>query len=159
MGKKPRTPRRAPEVQAIFNEFARRLQAAMARKGWSQSELARRANALMPTPAPGQKQGHDFRRDQVSHYVCGRHLPSPQSLAVLARALDIAPSELMPQGALAGDLPPQPSAANSVTLAAASFSLVERPDGRADLQIARTVSMRTALAIANLLHEDLDGSQ
>jgi transcriptional regulator with XRE-family HTH domain len=54
-------------------EFAAKLNAALADKGWSQSELARRAG---------------LRRDAISTYCRGTAVPSSESLEKLARALD-----------------------------------------------------------------------
>lgn len=62
-------------------EFGRRLYRLMTDKGWSQSELARRA---------------DVTRDAVSTYVRGASLPSPLNLSKLAKALDVEPEKLLP---------------------------------------------------------------
>jgi transcriptional regulator with XRE-family HTH domain len=53
----------------------------MAKKGWRQSELARRAG---------------LNRDQVSTYVRGTAFPTDVSLRKLATALGADPSELLP---------------------------------------------------------------
>ena len=50
-------------------------------KGWSQSDLGRRAG---------------LPRDSISVYVRGKSLPTEKSLRALADALGTAPSELMP---------------------------------------------------------------
>ena len=62
-------------------EFGRRLYHLILQKGWSQSELARRA---------------DLPRDSISVYVRGKSLPTPLSLNKLARALEMTPQELLP---------------------------------------------------------------
>jgi len=62
-------------------EFAKRLYERMAGKGWTQSQLARYAG---------------LNRDAVSTYVRARSLPSPESLAKMARVLDCKPEELLP---------------------------------------------------------------
>jgi transcriptional regulator with XRE-family HTH domain len=126
------------EPDNIKMEFARRLQRAMVAKGWSQSELARRANVLLPTPARGQKQNNDFRRDLVSHYINGRHLPSAPNLAILAKALGIEPGDLLPKSAF-------PEAGGS------PFAMTTLSNGRVNLQINRTMSSETAMKIAKSL--------
>lgn len=132
---------RDPDTEVIYQEFARRLQKAMVAKGWSQSELARRANALLPQIAPGQKQGKDFRRDMVSHYIRGKHLPTPANLNALAEALEVRPGDLLPQGGL-------PNGTQS------PFSMNMQADGRMTLHVNRTVSMDTAMKIAALLQAE-----
>ena|ERR1700729_991579 len=122
-------------------EFGRRLQKAMAAKGWSQSELARRANTLLPPREPGQVQHRDFRRDLVSHYVRGQHMPSPASLAAMARALGVTPADLMPQEGVSGG-------------EASPFAMKTLEGGRVDLHVNRTVTMETAMKIAALLLEE-----
>lgn len=135
--KKPRT----PETQALYNEFGRRLQSAMIAKGWSQSELARRADALLPEASPGQKQGNDFRRDLVSHYITGKHIPSPTNLDALAKALEIEPEDLLPQaGVPGGEDPP--------------FSMVDIGGGRANLRVKQVVSHATAKKVWELLSRE-----
>lgn len=62
-------------------EFAKRLYRLMLKRGWNQSELARRA---------------DLPRDSVSTYIRAKVMPTPQSAQRLARALGITPEELMP---------------------------------------------------------------
>lgn len=62
-------------------EFAKRLYERMTGKGWTQSQLARYAG---------------LNRDAMSTYIRARSMPSPESLAKLAKALDCKPEELMP---------------------------------------------------------------
>ena len=62
-------------------EFARNLYEMMASKGWTQSELSRRAG---------------IGRDNVSQYIRGRTYPTPNFLAKLAQALGTTPEELLP---------------------------------------------------------------
>ena len=62
-------------------EFGRRLYERMIRKGWNQSELARRAG---------------IGRDSISTYVRGVSLPDPLYLQKLADALDCKPEDLLP---------------------------------------------------------------
>ena len=74
-------------------EFARRLYKLMVSKGWHQSELARQA---------------DIPRDSVSVYIRGKPLPSPLTVKKLAEALNVTPTELLPnyvESAIEEDIP------------------------------------------------------
>ena len=75
--------------EAAKVEFAKRLQKAIAEKGWNQSELARRATEHMPD---GQKVG----RDSVSQYIAAKTFPSRTKSLAIAKALDIDEKELIP---------------------------------------------------------------
>ncbi|HWL72127.1 MAG TPA: helix-turn-helix transcriptional regulator [Geminicoccus sp.] len=61
-------------------EFGRRLRGLLAQRGWSQSELARRAR---------------IGRDNISGYVRGQNLPGPTILNRIAEALGVDVSELV----------------------------------------------------------------
>ena len=74
--------------EAIRMEFARRLQAALNEKGWTQSELARRVAKLVPTSRVG--------RDNISKYVRGKVLPLPPMLEAIAKVLDRKSTDLLP---------------------------------------------------------------
>ena len=128
-------------TQSIKAEFARRLQTAMVRLGWNQSELARRASDNLPKPAPGQKRGHAIGRDLISHYVRGAMLPGPTNLQALAKALGVKPADLMPSGVPSAGQEPSP------------FEIKEQADGRMYLRISRTVDQDTAMKIMSLLAE------
>lgn len=130
------------DSQDIKDEFARRLQTAMMRHGWNQSELARRASECLPKPEPGQKRGHEIGRDLISHYVRGKMLPLPVNMAALAKALGVKPEDLMPSGV------------PSVGGASSPFEMKGLPDGRMYLRINRTVSQDTAMKIMSLLAEE-----
>ena len=62
-------------------EFGKRLQSLMLKKGWNQSELARKVG---------------IGRDSVSQYVRGRSIPSPANLDKLAGILGIEKDVLFP---------------------------------------------------------------
>ncbi len=62
-------------------EFKRRLSELLLAEGWSQSDLARRA---------------DIGRDAVSTYVRGRSLPTPTNLKKMADAFGVAPHDMLP---------------------------------------------------------------
>jgi transcriptional regulator with XRE-family HTH domain len=79
--KKEETPM-APKM-LTKQEFGRRLYQLMIAKGWRQSDLARRA---------------DIQRDSVSTYVRGVTWPSQINLEKLAKALDVEPNDLLPNG-------------------------------------------------------------
>lgn len=78
-----------PIRRTIAEDFGRRLQRHLLRKGWNQSDLARQASLHMP----GNKK---VGRDSVSHYVRGMNVPGPGVLAALAKALGVEPNELLP---------------------------------------------------------------
>lgn len=134
---------RSPAEQSVYAEFGRRLQSRMIELGWNQSELARRASAYLPKPAPGQKQGHEFIRDRISHYVRGVRMPRPEGLAVLAKALGVQPADLVPPGGVpyAGKTPP-------------SFELRTEGPGRVMLRVNRVMTLRTATKISALIDEE-----
>jgi transcriptional regulator with XRE-family HTH domain len=58
-------------------EFARRLQAALNKRGWTQSELARRMAPLLKHSRLGL--------DNISKYVRGKVLPLPPALEAMAK--------------------------------------------------------------------------
>jgi transcriptional regulator with XRE-family HTH domain len=70
-----------PNRDSTKSEFAKRLYQKMLSKGWTQSQLARYSG---------------LNRDAVSTYIRARSLPSPVSLAKLAKTLDCPPEELLP---------------------------------------------------------------
>lgn len=111
-------------------EFGKRLYNLMLRKGWHQSELARRAN---------------LPRDSISVYVRGRSLPTPTNLAILADTLGVRPEELLPnhvESAIDADNP------------AIEFRVSPNAPSVAWLRINRLVSVRTALQIMELVEND-----
>lgn len=117
-------------------EFARRLQAAMVRKGWNQSELARRAQEHLPKGAP---KGSRVGRDNVSQYIRGRVLPAPHTLAALAEALGVEPADLLPSRGV-----PQASTEHTPR----SFS--DTPDGNVWVRVNLAVSSTDALKIMEI---------
>lgn len=74
---------------AVIEEFARNLQAAMNARGWNQSDLARAATLHMGGDG-------EVQRDNVSKYINGKTLPSPKKLSAIAAALGIPKDELYP---------------------------------------------------------------
>lgn len=128
-------------AENIKSEFARRLQAAMIERGWNQSELARRATAMLPKPEKGQKRGADIGRDSVSHYMRGKMLPLPLYLEAICKALGVAPADLMPARV--------PTVAPS-----GPFEMKGLPDGRVYLRISRTLRQEAAMKIMAILAEE-----
>lgn len=128
-------------AENIKAEFARRLQAAMIEKGWNQSELARRASALLPKPEKGQKRGADIGRDSVSHYMRGKMLPLPLYLEAISKALGVSPADLMPART--------PTAAPT-----GPFEMKGLPDGRVYLRVSRTVRQEAAMKIMAILADE-----
>ncbi len=72
--------------QVRLEEFANRLDKAMLARGWRQSDLARAAG---------------LNREAISSYVRGRNWPTDVSLQKLAKALGVAPEELLPNKTIA----------------------------------------------------------
>ena len=139
--------KRDPATQAIFNEFGRRLQSELVKRNWSQSELARRISERLPPPSPGQKQGHDFGRDRISHYIRGISLPRPEALSLLAQVLDITPDDLLPPGG------------NPAARRVAPLSMQDLGDGRCALNVNQVVSSAVAMKIIRILSEADNGKK
>lgn len=125
-------PAYAPKAH-VRMEFARRLQAAMIRKKWNQSELARQA-ALFSADKK-------FGRDLVSGYIRGRILPSPVHLDCLCQALGMRTDELMPAGGL-------PRAGEDL---APPLKMQDVGNNRVLLQINQVVDLPIALKVLTLI--------
>jgi transcriptional regulator with XRE-family HTH domain len=112
-------------------EFGRRLYQLMNRKGWHQSELARKAGVA---------------RDSISTYIRGVSMPDPGNLQKLAEALGVSTDELLPnhvEAAIDNDVP-------------AMEMKVSGTDPRmAWLRVNRLVSTTTCLKIVELLGADV----
>ena len=116
-------------------EFARRLSAAMVKKGWNQSELARRASEHSPDKAIG--------RDVVSTYLRGKALPLPATLQALASALSVDVSDLLPTRGVP-----------SVSQAIPKFDIRDMGEGRTWLRVNKEVSFETALKVMQIIQEE-----
>lgn len=119
--------------EAVKAEFARKLQHAFTAKGWTQSELARQAEAKLP-------KGHTFGRYNVSTYVRGKSLPGPVHLKALCDALGVKPDELLPTrgvGQVGSEMPP--------------LDVRDMADGNVWLRINQAVPWPIALKIMELL--------
>lgn len=120
-------------------EFARRLTTLRVKKGWSQSELARRAAIHVPDKT--------FGRDNISKYEKGTSTPLPLFLMALSKALNVNPGELMPERAGTLDAPMEVTE----TL---EFKQVGR--GRAWIRLNQEVPEDVAYAILGLLQNRKD---
>ena len=125
----------AAPPEAIRMEFARRLQAALNERGWTQSELARRMAPLLKHSRLG--------RDNISKYVRGKVLPLPPALEAMAKVLEMKTSDLLPARAV------QPAGAEYPPM-----SVKDIGEGRVWLQINRSVTWRKALEIMRILQEE-----
>lgn len=112
-------------------QFGKRLYAQMLRKGWHQSELARRA---------------DLARDAVSVYIRGRSFPTPKNLQKLATALGVSPDELLPNHS--GD------AIEADEVPSFEMKVSTSAPNTAWLRVNRLVTMSTAVKIAEILEAD-----
>lgn len=111
-------------------DFGRRLYSAMIKKGWQQSDLANASG---------------MQRANVSNYVRGQSMPTPQNLKKLADALGIDPDLLLPN-----------MAESAIDQDAPSFEMkasVQEP-GKAWLRVNRLVRFDTAVKVGELLEAD-----
>jgi transcriptional regulator with XRE-family HTH domain len=111
-------------------DFAKRLYRLMLKRGWNQSELARRA---------------DLPRDSVSTYIRAKVMPTPQSADRLARALGVVPEELLPNHVESAIDEDTPSLEMKVSVNAPS---------KAWLRVNRLVSLATAARVIDLIEAE-----
>lgn len=116
--------------QLTKEAFGQRVYNLMVARGWNQSELARRAG---------------LNRDNVSTYITGKSMPSPQNLKRLGDALGVDPDRLLPNNIQAAIERDHPSLEIKVSAHA---------PGTAWIRLNRFVSTETALAITKLLGAD-----
>lgn len=117
---------------AVKIDFARRLQAAMVRKNWNQSDLARRASAKLKDDKIG--------RDNISGYIRGIAIPQPSRLKALADVLGVEVQDLLPVA---------PQAAQK----APPFDIKQLENGNVWLRVNQAVPFDTALQIMALINE------
>lgn len=115
-------------------EFSERLMGAMKEKGWTQSELARRASAYLDD---------EISRQNVYKYTKGIHAPEPERMFALASALEVEPEWLLPGGVHRYDAPLTPRPA-------IELRGTGKP-GTIRLRIDQEVPTKVALKIAALL--------
>jgi len=111
-------------------EFARRLYKLLLEKGWTQSDLARKAR---------------LPRDSISTYVRGVAFPSKLSLDKLAKALGVKTEELTPAGVEVMDA----RVRSSIEIKAA-----DGHPGMAWIKVDQMCSFKAALQIAEILNND-----
>lgn len=121
----------------IKRQLARNLQRALAERGWSGAELARRAQMYTPKGS--------FGRDSVSKYLRERTLPNATHLSAMAQALGIEPDELLPN-TMAVRLASRPAAEPSVSLETAK-------NGTAHLRVNERVPIDVALEVVRLIRK------
>lgn len=125
-------PAAAPR-DAIALEFARKLQAEMIRCGYNQSDLARQASLHMPDDKP-------INRDTISLYINAKHLPGPERLVAIAKALGVEKHDLLPSRGI--------TAKANIT---PPVDVREMGDGRVWLRVNQAVEWPTALKILEML--------
>lgn len=108
----------------------------MVSKGWNQSELARQASLFMP-------QGKKMGRDNISNYVRGDVLPGPLHLDAIAKALNVAPVDIL--DTRGGYLE------QSIAKGVEKIELATTENGLAYLRIAQEVPMDKAMRIIAIL--------
>lgn len=121
--------------EAVCREFAKKLQAALDKKGWNQTDLAKAASKHMVSGK--------VTRDSVSNYVRGKNLPYPPALTAIAKALGLRSSnELIASRNL-------PSVDNEVP----PIDVKDVGEGMAWLRINRAVSWDIAVQVLKLIQE------
>jgi transcriptional regulator with XRE-family HTH domain len=111
-------------------EFAKRVYRLMLKRGWNQSELARRAG---------------LPRDSVSTYIRAKVMPTPQSAQRLAEALGVAPEDLLPnyvESAIEEDTP------------SLELKVSVNSPSQAWLRVNRLVSLATAARVIDLIEAE-----
>lgn len=128
----PLTPKHLTKQQ-----FGQRLYNLMLGKGWTQSELARRAG---------------LPRDAVSVYVRGKSFPTPLNLRALVEALGVSEIELLPNHTESAINEDEPSF---------EFKVSPSSPSTAWLRVNRLVTLATAIKIAEILEADraVDGDR
>ena len=134
--------------------FARRLRAAIERKGWTLSETARQTSDVLGGDAK-------FGRAHVWHYLNARAIPRARHLDALSQALQIPPHELLgstppssEQGAeRRAEVAPAAAQAGSEPLVSSTpvVHAEDYGDGTAFLRVSQRVSWPTALKVMTLL--------
>lgn len=125
------------ERDLLRAEFSKRLAKHLADRGWSQADMARAAEKHLP-------KGEGFRRDNISVYLNRVALPRQKQLVAMAKALGVAPADLMPGVSSSG---------RSGVKMPYSMRPMEGEPNQAWLQVDMQVPMRKALAVLSLLDE------
>jgi transcriptional regulator with XRE-family HTH domain len=85
---------RTPFEQIELERFAKKLQAARTKKGWSQSDLARAVWGSHTNQRTGKVGAKN--RDRISVYEAGKSFPDPHNLVKIADVLGVSPEALAP---------------------------------------------------------------
>ena len=131
---------KSPYEQERHKAFANRLMTLRVKKGWSQSELARRAALHVPDKT--------FGRDNISKYEKATSAPLPLFLMALAKALDVSAVDLMPERAGMLDAPMVPTTEFETT----EFEMKRVGKDRVWIRLRQEVSAAVALQIMELVH-------
>lgn len=133
------TSQRRKVTPVELEDFARKLHEALDAKGWSQSTLAQEAFGCKK----------DYRginvprkRDQVSAYVNGKRLPDEANLKLICEALNIRPSDLIPERGKALIDRHKPSL----------LTVIEN-DGRMRIRLDQAYDLKTASRILQVIME------
>lgn len=128
-------------VESRETAFARRLQALMAERNLSNSELARRVWGEI-TNSRGYKEAKG--RDRIGKYIKGETYPEPRTLKEIADALGVGVPELAPDG---------PAKATPWEAAETSLLVLEGHPGKALLRIDKILPFAKATRILQILAE------
>lgn len=121
----------------IKRQLARNLQRALADRGWSGAELARRASQYTPKGT--------FGRDSISKYLKEQTLPNATHLDAMAKALNMDPDELLPNP-MAARLARRPSPESPVSMEAGK-------NGTARLRINEQVPIDVAIEVIRMIRK------
>ena len=91
---------RGKSRKEIRQEFGNRLAAELAKREWSQSDLARLVFDQTHAVGPGAR-----GRDIISAYVLGHSLPTPPHLKLICDALGVPQEDLLPGGLTMAEVP------------------------------------------------------
>ncbi|WP_137389136.1 helix-turn-helix transcriptional regulator [Rhodoligotrophos defluvii] len=143
----PATPNeRASESRQLqenraLRAFAHRLTEKVAAKGWTQAEFARRLSLQM---------GREIDRRSVNGYFLGKHRPSHNMMAGIAKVLNQDIDQLYP-----GYLE-VPGEVQSMLGVEPRLEFVDKGGGKATLNIRQEVSLSAALKVIHIITEELE---
>ena len=127
-------------MNAQQKKFTARLNAALAKTGWSQAELARRAGGM--------------RRDAISTYCKGTTIPSEAFQNRIAKALGGTVEELMKGKLPSEEIPRAPKGPIQKRGAGGStVDIHQGADGNLRIRIDHRVTMEQAQRILSILAE------
>lgn len=115
--------------------FATKLENLRADRGWTQTELAKRASQFSEKP---------ITRDRISKYSLGHSLPGKPHLSAIAKALGVEQAELLPSRVV-----------RNLTSHPLRATLLE--DGMAQLNINMMVPWDLAVKIVAMIREATGG--